>query len=67
MEKYDGIRILWNGEEFISRKGNIVEAPNWFKQLFPPIQFDGELWFVFIFNTHSFNQEREATYTYFPS
>ena len=43
-EKYDGVRALWNGEQFISRGGNIYNAPDWFIADFPKQRLDGELW-----------------------
>lgn len=44
-EKYDGYRAIWNGKEFISRNGNIFNAPEWFKEIMPPsVALDGELW-----------------------
>jgi DNA ligase-1 len=43
-EKYDGVRALWDGEQFISRGGNIYHAPDWFITDFPEQRLDGELW-----------------------
>ena len=43
-EKYDGVRALWDGEQFISRGGNIYHAPEWFVANFPKKKLDGELW-----------------------
>jgi len=43
-EKYDGVRALWDGKQFISRGGNIYHAPQWFIQNFPKKILDGELW-----------------------
>jgi len=43
-EKYDGVRALWDGKQFISRGGNIYHAPAWFIEDFPEQQLDGELW-----------------------
>jgi DNA ligase-1 len=43
-EKYDGIRGYWNGRELLSRAGNVIHAPAWFVERFPPIALDGELW-----------------------
>lgn len=43
-EKLDGVRAYWNGRNFISRKGNIYHAPNWFLKGLPKIPLDGELW-----------------------
>lgn len=43
-EKLDGVRAYWNGEQLISRQGNIFNAPSWFTKGFPKIALDGELW-----------------------
>lgn len=44
-EKLDGVRALWDGQNFISRGGNVFYAPDWFKAGFPKgIRLDGELW-----------------------
>lgn len=43
-EKYDGVRALWDGTQFISRGGNIYHAPEWFITDFPKVHLDGELW-----------------------
>lgn len=43
-EKYDGVRAIWNGEQLVSRGGNIYHAPQWFIKDFPKQKLDGELW-----------------------
>ena len=43
-EKLDGVRAYWNGKNFISRQGNIYQAPEWFKKGLPDHALDGELW-----------------------
>ncbi len=44
-EKLDGVRAYWNGEQFISRQGNVFLAPDWFIDDLPSdIPLDGELW-----------------------
>jgi DNA ligase-1 len=43
-EKLDGVRAWWDGENFISRLGNLYHAPDWFKSKIPPVPLDGELW-----------------------
>ena len=43
-EKYDGVRVIWNGTQLISRGGNIYHAPEWFTKDFPKQKLDGELW-----------------------
>jgi len=44
-EKYDGVRAIWNGNQLVSRGGNIYHAPKWFVENFPKQKLDGELWF----------------------
>lgn len=43
-EKLDGVRAYWNGQQLISRQGNIFPAPTWFTKKFPAQALDGELW-----------------------
>ncbi|PWQ99841.1 DNA ligase [Leucothrix pacifica] len=43
-EKLDGVRAYWNGEQFISRQGNVFHAPAWFTEGLPTQPLDGELW-----------------------
>lgn len=43
-EKLDGVRAYWNGNQFISRKGNVYNAPGWFTKALPNTSLDGELW-----------------------
>lgn len=43
-EKLDGIRAIWNGQQLISRQGNLIHAPIWFTHGFPKHALDGELW-----------------------
>ena len=43
-EKLDGVRAYWDGENLISRGGNIFAAPESFTRGFPPFALDGELW-----------------------
>ncbi len=43
-EKLDGCRALWSGTEFISRQGNVYQAPYWFTCNLPTHALDGELW-----------------------
>jgi DNA ligase-1 len=43
-EKLDGIRGFWDGEKLVSRGGNLINAPAWFTQSYPPFAIDGELW-----------------------
>lgn len=43
-EKLDGVRAWWDGENFISRLGNVFHAPQWFKDHLPKdVVLDGEL------------------------
>ncbi len=43
-EKLDGIRAIWDGQQFNSRQGHPIHAPAWFTQAFPATPLDGELW-----------------------
>lgn len=43
-EKLDGIRAYWTGRQFVTRNGNTIHAPEWFKKDLPPFPLDGELW-----------------------
>lgn len=43
-EKYDGVRAIWTGTQFVTRKGNIINAPSWFTVPLPNVWLDGELW-----------------------
>ncbi len=43
-EKLDGVRAIWTGSEFITRHGNILNPPAWFKAGMPSVRLDGELW-----------------------
>ena len=43
-EKLDGVRAYWDGTRLISRRGNVMHAPEWFIQDFPNLALDGELW-----------------------
>ena len=43
-EKLDGVRAYWDGTRLLSRGGNVLAAPSWFTQGFPPFAIDGELW-----------------------
>lgn len=43
-EKLDGVRAYWDGKNLLTRNGNIIHAPKWFLQNFPPFALDGKLW-----------------------
>ena len=44
-EKLDGVRAWWNGSQFITRLGNVYNAPAWFTKGLPTdTVLDGELW-----------------------
>lgn len=43
-EKLDGVRAYWDGKQFLSRQGNIYNAPDWFIEGLPSAPLDGELW-----------------------
>ena len=43
-EKFDGMRAIWDGEIFYTRRGNEIHAPEWFTKGLPKTPLDGELW-----------------------
>lgn len=43
-EKLDGVRAYWDGQQFLSRLGNVFTAPEWFTAGLPDKPLDGELW-----------------------
>ncbi len=44
-EKYDGLRGYWDGRKLWSRKGQAIQAPDyWLAELPEAIALDGELW-----------------------
>jgi DNA ligase-1 len=43
-EKYDGMRLYWNGSQFYTRNGNIVKVPTYITEQLPNVALDGELW-----------------------
>lgn len=43
-EKLDGVRAYWDGQQFISRLGNVFHAPDFFTAGLPKVPLDGELW-----------------------
>ncbi len=44
-EKYDGVRLVWDGAQLWTRTGRRVDAPAWFIEGLPVTPLDGELWF----------------------
>ena len=42
-EKLDGWRMMWDGERFITRQGEVLDAPAWFVAGMPAFPLDGEL------------------------
>ncbi|OEF05637.1 DNA ligase [Vibrio genomosp. F10] len=43
-EKLDGIRAIWTGKTLLTRKGNPINAPDWFTEALPNFALEGELW-----------------------
>jgi len=43
-EKYDGVRMHWDGRALRFRSGLPVQAPGWFVARLPALPLDGELW-----------------------
>jgi DNA ligase-1 len=44
-EKYDGMRLYWNGSQFFTRQGTRVPVPESVASQMPSIALDGELWY----------------------
>ena len=44
-EKYDGMRLFWNGTQFITRQGRKIRAPESITKQLPNVSLDGELWY----------------------
>ena len=43
-EKFDGIRLLWDGFAFYTRQGKKIKAPYFITNQMPKVALDGELW-----------------------
>jgi DNA ligase-1 len=43
-EKYDGMRLYWNGNQFFTRLGTILKVPEFITEQMPKVALDGELW-----------------------
>lgn len=43
-EKYDGVRVFWNGSTLQSRSGRVLAASRRFTSRLPNVPLDGELW-----------------------
>ena len=43
-EKYDGLRGFWDGQQLLTRGGEVIAAPGWFTAGWPAEPMDGELW-----------------------
>lgn len=44
-EKYDGVRVIWNGKSMQTKRGNPIIIPECFSDELPDFSLDGELWF----------------------
>src|SRR5690606_11246503 len=44
-EKYDGVRAYWDGQQLLTRQGNALPIPDFFRWQLPAQSLDGELWF----------------------
>jgi ATP-dependent DNA ligase len=44
-EKFDGMRLYWDGSQFFTRQGNIVKIPEKIRSQLPETALDGELWY----------------------
>jgi DNA ligase-1 len=43
-EKFDGMRLFWNGSHFFTRQGRKVSVPDFLRNSMPNYSLDGELW-----------------------
>jgi DNA ligase-1 len=43
-EKLDGVRGYWNGQQLLTRSGNILSPPRWFTKNWPDTAMGGEIW-----------------------
>ena len=43
-EKYDGMRMYWNGSSFYTRQGRKIKVPESITKQMPRVPLDGELW-----------------------
>ena len=44
-EKYDGMRLFWNGTKFFTRQGKQVNVPEFISKHLPSVALDGEIWY----------------------
>jgi DNA ligase-1 len=42
-EKLNGCRAYWDGTQFWTRGGNVIDAPKWFTEKLPKMHLDGEI------------------------
>ncbi len=42
-EKLNGCRAYWDGVQFWTREGRVIDAPEWFTKDLPKIHLDGEI------------------------
>ena len=42
-EKLNGCRAFWDGKQFWTRSGKVIDAPKWFTREFPTTPLDGEI------------------------
>ena len=45
-EKYDGVRLYWNGSQFLTRQGKVVKVPKEISSKMPQVSMEGELWYM---------------------
>jgi DNA ligase-1 len=43
-EKYDGMRLYWDGNQFFTRQGKRVKIPDSVAEQLPSFALDGEIW-----------------------
>jgi DNA ligase-1 len=48
-EKFDGMRLYWNGSSLYTRNGTKVKAPESITSQLPDVALDGEIWYFVVF------------------
>ena len=43
-EKYDGVRVFWDGGSLFTRDGKRINVPSFFTESLPNTSLDCELW-----------------------
>ena len=54
-EKYDGMRLYWNGTQFYTRQGRKITVPESVTKRLPVVALDGELWYFILLSLYILN------------